>query len=91
VTLFGVLWLPRRRRAIESASGGPSAAAERLPAVAVGARELWLPPRSSPPPGGARRSSDRLRTRGVLLLVFIDTYVTNSKDAKKPIPKIYEQ
>jgi len=37
---------------------------ERLPAVAVGAPELRLPP-----PGRARRSSDRLRTRWVLGLV----------------------
>jgi len=57
----GVLWPPRRHRAIgSSASGKLSAAAERLPAIAVAALERQLPP-----PGRARRSSDRLRTRGV--------------------------
>ena len=60
MTLSDVLWPRRRRRAIGSASGGPSAAAERLPAVVVGATELLLPPS-----GRARRSSDRLRTRWV--------------------------
>jgi len=64
--LPGVLW-PRRRGAIGSASGGRSSAAERFPAVLVAsAPEVRLPPLSLPPPRGcARRSSDRLRTRGV--------------------------
>ena len=48
MTLCGVLWPRRGRRAIGSASGGPSAAAERLPAVVVGAPQLWLPPPGAP-------------------------------------------
>jgi len=42
VTSSDVLWPPRRRRSIGSASGGPSAVAERLPAVVLGATELLL-------------------------------------------------
>jgi len=48
VTLSGVLWPPRRRRAIGSASGEPSPAAERLQAAVVGAPELRLPPPAAP-------------------------------------------
>ena len=48
MTLCGVLWPPRRYRAIGSASSGPLAVAERLPAVVVGATELLLPPPAAP-------------------------------------------
>jgi len=62
----GVLWPPRSHRAIGSAYGGPSAAAERLPAVAVGEPELRLPP-SGPRPTVLRPIPN---TRSVSLLSY---------------------